>query len=476
MRALALVLLAGACGKRVAETPTFALRAVVKPTLARLEAELHAPVVAPEAEADVRDRFEAVIGPLRGGATDLRELVIEDARALPPAGVELLARALLDPAESELTALGLAEVLGALATPRALEALCAGLESPERPALRAQCAYRLGLAGDDRLVPRLVLRLKYEKDFETVYWVADALARFGHLAGLDALLVLWSRAASDELRANAAYRLNEMAREHDLADVETLIGRWRDGTLPEREPPSQALALEGWRWIARLGEWNLRYVDDARYVLVGLESWIVPMLAEAVHEEEVYVRLHATQVLERRGRRGTGAAATLQAALLEPRIAALAASALAALGATDAVPALERAASESTDPELQTGATRALGVLGLQRSVPVLRALFASAGALDLRQAAAESLLAIEPSGDALTFLRDCLLDERADSGSAELALGAWLAAHAAADPAAAAALERWSALDGEAGRIPTETEVRTRRRARLEVIRELGP
>jgi HEAT repeat protein len=474
--ALGLALLAGACGERAEPGPTFPLRAVVKPVLARLEADLPPPEAVPEADGDARDRFEAVIGPLRASDADLRELVIEDARALPPAGVELLARALLDPAESERTAIALAEVLGALATPRALEALRTGLESAPQPAVRAQCAYRLGRSGDDRVVPCLILRLKYEKDFETVYWIADALARFHHLAGLDALLVLWSRAASEELRANAAYRLNELAREHDLADVTELIGRWRAGTLPARGTPSRALELEGWRWIARLGEWNLRFVDDARFVLVGLEGWIVPVLVEALHEEEVYVRLHAAQCLERRGRRGAEAAATLEAALAEPRIAAVAAGALGALGATSAAPALERAAGTSGDPELRTGATRALGLLGLERSVPVLRALFGSAGSLDLRQAAAEALLSIEPATDALSFVRECLLDERADAASAELALGAWLAGRAAADPAAARALERWNSLGPEPGKIPTEAEVTERRRARHEVLRALVP
>jgi HEAT repeat protein len=471
--ALGSALLAAACGERSGEAPAFELRPVVQPTLARLEAELPALPAPPETDADVRERFEAVIGPLRGGNPELRELVIEDARALPPQGVELLARALLDPAEAELARTGVAEVLGALATPRALEALCAGLEGAHSPGLRAQCAYRLGLAGDDRVVPRLVLRLKYEKDFETVYWIADALARFHHLAGLDALLVLWSQASSAELRANAAHRLDTLAREHDLADVETLVASWRDGSLPARAAPSRALVLEGWRWIARLGEWNLRSVDDARFVLVGLEGWSVPLLAEALHEEEVYVRLHVAHVLERRGRRGVDAAATLEAALDEPRIAAVAASALGTLGATAAAPALERAASTSRDAELEIGATRALGVLRLERSVPVLQALFASAGAFDLRQAAAESLLAIQPSREALAFVRACLLDERADAGSAEFALGAWLAERAAEDPSAAAAFARWESLGVLSGQIPSESQVRERRQARHAVLSE---
>ena len=480
--ALGLALLAGACAEG-AKAPVFELRSVVEPAQARY-ADLAVPEAAPEADADTRERFEAVVGPLRGGNADLHALVIEDARGLSPAGIELLARALLDPTEPEVGRIGLAEVLGALAKPRALDALCTGLESAAEPAVRLQCAYRLGQAGDDRVVPRLLLRLKYEKDFETVYWIADALARMGHLQGIEALFVLWSGAASsgapssgaasEELRGNAGARLAELATAHGQTDAVALRKAWSEGALPPERAPSRALELEAWRWIARLGEWNWRTVDDARFVLEGLEGWVVPMLSEALHEEEVYVRLHATQCLERRARRGAGAARELEAALIEPRIAPTAASALAAIGASEAVPALERAASASADLELSTAAARALGVLGLARSLPVLEALYASAGAIDLRQAAAQALLAIEPAHAALSFVRECLQDERADGGAAENALGAWLAKRAAADPALGDVLARWESLAGAQEHIPTEAEVRERRGARAEIMQAL--
>jgi len=48
--ALGLALLAGACGGHAAEPPAFALRAVVQPTLARLEADEPVPAAAPEAD------------------------------------------------------------------------------------------------------------------------------------------------------------------------------------------------------------------------------------------------------------------------------------------------------------------------------------------------------------------------------------------------------------------------------------------
>lgn len=474
MRALALglVLFASACGEAPTEVPPFALRAVVAPAIAHLEALVPPPPPAPEADADVREACEAILGPLRAVAARLRPLVIEDARRLPPSGVELLAQALLDAEETAATRVGLAEVLGTLATPRALEALCRALETAPEPAVRAAAARCLGLARDDRVVPRLVLRLKYEKDYETVAWLADALARLGALAGLEALEVLAARAPDDALRAKSAARLAELAREHGLAQAADIRPRWSEGLLAARGEPSPALVLEGWRWIARLGDWNLRPVDDARFVLVGLEDWIVPMLAEALHEDEVHVRLHAAQALERRGARARGAAPELEAALREPRLAPAAADALGALGVASVAPVLESAARTSLDPELRAAATRALGRLGLPRSRPTLEALFASADSYDLRQTAAQALLALDPAHPAADFLCESLTDERADAGAAEHALGAWLATRAASDPAAAEQLARWNALDPDPERIPSEAEARARQRARAELLR----
>ncbi|HEX6885162.1 MAG TPA: HEAT repeat domain-containing protein, partial [Planctomycetota bacterium] len=211
--ALALACLGTACREET-PPPVFELRAVVAPALARLEAELP-PVAASDAgdAAAAREAFDAILGPLRSGDPDFVALALEDAARLPPAAVELAAQALLDPSEEPAVRVALADVLGLCATPRALEALLDGLEATDVPALRVQCAYRLGQAGDDRVVPRLILRLKYEQDLQTVYWLVDALARFGHLDGLEPLVVVWSR-AEGELRAHAAARLSELAAEH----------------------------------------------------------------------------------------------------------------------------------------------------------------------------------------------------------------------------------------------------------------------
>lgn len=469
---LALALLVAACGRRVG-APVYELREVVASAIARLEAEVR-PADGAGEDADARDALAAVLGPLRSDDADLRALAVEDARNLPPAAAERAAQALLDAAEPAATRVALADVLGALGTPRALEALAAGLAGARESEVRARCAHRLGQAGDDRGVPRLLQRLKHEEDLDVVLAIVDALARHGHLAGVEALVVVWSR-AQGETRALAATRLDEIAREHGCGDVDTLRARWREGRLPARARPSPALVLEGWRWIARLAEWQLRGVDDARYVLVGLEDWIVPLLAAALRDENVYVRVHAAQCLERRGARAAAAVAELEAALAEPRVAPTAASALAALGAAPAAPALERAAGTSTDPELRVAATRALGTLGLPRSLPVLERVFAEARSPDLRQAAAEALLVLAPGHAAFGVVRDCLLDEHADAGAAELALEIWLERQRASRPELGPQLERWNALAAPAGEVPSAAQVADRRRARAEILRALA-
>jgi HEAT repeat protein len=462
------VLLLAGCGQEPRPAPAFELGPVVTSALAQEE-----DLVDPSSDAgDADEALEAVLGPLLSGDEDLAALALEDARALAPAALERAAARLIALDEPVETRVALADVLGSSATPRALEALLAALSGAPEAAVRTQCAWRLGQAQDERVVPELLLRLKYERDSRTAYWVADALARFGHLAGLEALVVIWGR-EEGELREHAAAKLRALADEHGCASIDELRERWRMGRVSPRPTVGAALQREGWRWIARLAEWQLRGVDDARYVLVALEDWIVPALAAALHDEDVHVRLHAAQCLERRGPRAAAAAAELEAALAEPRIAATAAAALAALGATSAVPALERAVAISRDPELRVAAVRALGHLGLSRSISVLEALLEEEQPFDLRQALAQALLALDPRHEAVAEVLVSLTDERGDAGDAELALEAWLVERARAETRFAELLARWTALGPAPETVPTASEVTERRQRRARLLRD---
>ncbi len=479
MRVLSgLALLAAACGSHEAPSSRFELRAVVASAVAELEARVEPTSPAASSPAAERDRLEELLDSLRADDPDMRALAVEDARTLSRAGVALLVPVLGDGAESSACRSAVAQILGIHATPEGLEALCDAVENAPEPWLRAQCAHRLGGTGQDRVLPRLLLQLKYEKDYETAFWLADACSRFGHLAGLEAMFVVWNGTDDETLRARVAQRTGELAAELGAEDPDELLRRWGAGTLASVEPfePSPALRLAAWRLIRDLGEWNLRTVDDARFVLTHFESWIVPLLAEALHESGLYVRIHAAQCLERMGPRAAGARTALTAALGEPRAAPAAAAALGAIGDAGAAGELERSLHESEDPELRVASALALGALASPSSLPALRRAFDPAQPFDLRQAAAAGLVRIDEAPDALAFLLECLTDEQGDASAAELALGAWIVRRGERDPAAASAVDRWKALDPPTGSIPDEAETDRRRAERSTLVRELLP
>lgn len=483
MRAvLALAVFATACEQgepeRTPVAPAFELREVVAPRLAALRAALP-PVAEPAlASASLQQELEPILGPLRSGDRDMAALVLEDARSLPPEVMAALVPVLRDASEAAACRSGVAEILANDASPGALEALLAAVEGASEPWLRAQCAYQLGRAGHDFVLPRLLLRLKYEKDFGAAFWIADTVSRLGHLAGVEGMLVVWSGTSDETLRAQAEQRLYELATERGCASAGEVVERWRAGTLPPSDPPftpSPALEAEAWRWIEALGTWSLRTVDDARFALSRCEAWVVPLLVETLHESRVHVRQHAAQCLERMGPRARSAADALVAVLDEPRCAPAAAAALGALGAPASAAALERRLA-SPDPELRVAAAAALGTLAVPSSRVPLRSAFEGSAALDLKQAAAQALVRLEDARDALEFLLGCLANPGADAGAAELALGSWLARRAEREPDIAPTLERWRALDPAPGALPDDEALRRRREQRAVLVREALP
>ncbi len=484
---LALLVLAtclAACGSDERVRSAYELRAVVAPAIEALTEQIDG-ATSPSEPGDGPGADEApleeILGPLRSGNPDLRALAVEDARKLSASTVLRLAPILSDASESAECRSAVVEILAERGTPEAFEALCAVLETASESWLRARCAYRLGRAGHDALLPRLLLRLKYEKDHETAFWLADACSRFDHLAGLGALFVVWSESEDEGLRVRVAQRTNELASAHHVAGGNELLARWKAGTLEAPGPafePSRRLRLEAWRRIRDLGAWDLRTVDDARFVLTRFEAWIVPLLAETLHEAEVHVRIHAAQCLERMGPRAGGALDALVDGLNEPRVAPVAASALGSLGNPSAAVAIEQRLDASGDLELRVACTSALTALAQRTSLPALRRAFDAGQAFDLRQAAADGLARIDHDRGAIGFLVACLTDASADASAAESALGAWLAERAEHEALAASVLERWRALEPAPGSIPSAEELERRRAARAAIVQEFlrGP
>lgn len=472
------ILLAG-CGDPTppAESlPKFELRDVVEP---RLAAAGPAPVAAtpPPPSDDQLEEWRALLDTLAAPRASLREEVLADLVSRGAVAVPWLTQVAADTsADAGLRAAAL-EVLGGIDTPEAAEALVVGLEKDPEPWVRSNCAFRLAASRHDRFLPRMLLRLRYESDDETAVWIGDTLARRGNHSGIDGMLVVRARAKDEERVAWVDSRLAELAAAVGAPDGLALAADWASGELERRHPqppPSKELEREIWSVIRALGEWDLRVVDDRRFVLSHMNAWVVTPLCETLHEQNVYRRLHAAQCLERMGPRAFAAVPVLLDALAEPRLAPGAAAALGSIRQASARPSLERALRAS-DLDLATASARALGRLGDAAAAPALLEAFAPGRAVDLRQAAAESLLELG-SPQALPFLIERLTAPRAEAVSAEAALQRWLARQAASsDPAVAepfsARLEAWRRLDDlPAGTIATREQLAARLEARAKL------
>ena len=372
-----LALSLAACGEEppaAPPAPTFELHPVVDPALAALEAELAADerAVDPTPEEDVRGLLEM----LASSSGSMHDIALEEVAGMGDAAVPTLT-AVLGAADTALEQrLTILEVLGAIDTPRAAELLFAELENGE-PLARAHAAWRLGAGTQDWIVPRLILRLKYEKDHDAVIWIARSLARFGNYHGLGALVTVAFQSPDENLRASALARIEGIMSEVNppadeepvFADVYALNAAWLagdpDGLLPTR-PRSQRFAREVWRRLERLREFQLRGVDDSRWICANLGTRAAPILAEALHDSDSYTRVHVAQCLERMGRRAAGAVPELLAGLDEPILAPNAAAALGAIGDPRAEPALLARLEPEHEFGLRLACARALGGLGEQ--------------------------------------------------------------------------------------------------------------
>ncbi len=476
--ALIFALALASCGgsdSSAVEKPLFALRPVVQPALAAATARApKTPVTTAPADPEA---VEAVLTTLESSDARMRGLAAVDAKALGDGAVAALAAVLDDASAPTERRSSAAQALGAIATPAAVDVLLDQLEVGRDAWLRAQCAWQLRAAGLDEVIPRLSHRLKYELDGTTVIWIADALASFDNLSGLDGLRVLQGSANDAAVRSDAAERMASIAAERGFTDGDALYAAWYagdpEGRLPVREP-SPALVREAWSYIARLAQWDLRSVDDGRFALVRMESWIVPLLVEALHDEDVYTRVHAAQCLERRGLRARAATTELIAALAEPRLAPQAAAALAAIGDERAGPPLEELARSARDLDLRVAATRALGSVGGESALGVLRDQWKPDQPIDLRQAAAGSLVMLGQGDAVVPFLLECLTSTTADASAAEHALGAWIDVHVRHEDAGWAEFAaRWSALEPTRNAVPDAAQVAERRSARAAIARE---
>ena len=174
--------------------------------------------------------------------------------------------------------------------------------------------------GTEAMVPRLTLRLKYEKDWAANVDIAVGLLRFGCGAGLEPLVTILRTEQGvpglERARWAAVSALSSLPPAPEWNPGESFDGDWRrllevellwrrDHVLPgfdETSHPSRALRAELWKTIARFRSQPLRPVGDARYVLVRLPSWVFAPLCRTTFDQDRYVREHALQCLAWIGR------------------------------------------------------------------------------------------------------------------------------------------------------------------------------
>jgi HEAT repeat protein len=402
-----------------------------------------------------------------------RDLPLLEVRELGDGAIPQLQGALGDTSRNADLRAAAIELLAALGTRRAIGTLCDHLERAPEAWVRAHCAWRLGEAGRDLALPRLVLRLNYERDPEARFWIASSLGAMRNDAGLETLWAIAQGGQEPELAAAAATRLEELASAAGATDAREHWALFASGDPDRRlrrHSPSTELRLEIWRLVERLSgaHFQLRGVDDARFALARLGPAAAEVLAEALQEEDVYVRVHSAQCLERMGPGAFDAGPALMAGLQDPELAPAAALALGAIGYPLAESRLQAALSSGTPHELRVAAVEALGRLRLPSSSAALSSLFASEEALDLRERAAQALVALGRGRDVAPALIGWMESREADRHAAESAFARWLSEEQS--PAALELAAAWRELAPPPGVIPTpaQDEQRIARRAAL--------
>ena len=464
------------CSEPATELPTFEHYPALSQALAEAEAAVEAARSEAPAAAEVEpEHVSGLVHMLANSSGRTRELPLEEIATLGDGAAPLLAVIAANTEHDGAERLAACELLAALGTPRATEHLLQLCEKAPEGWLRSQAAWRLAGVPHDWIVPRLAYRLKYELDEEAAIWVAHCLGAHGNYSGLEGLWSMSRGGGSEAVRAAAAERLAELAKAAGAASPEEHWELWT-GTDPERRlwraEPSPRLVRDVWRQIEQLsGEhFQLRGVDDARFILSRLGSWVTEPLSRALHDEDVYVRVHAAQCLERMGPRANRAGPVLVEALADPSVAASAAAALGRVAYPSAEPVLRRLLEDTgTDHELRVACAAALGRIGLSASIEALEGLANSSAPADLRQTSATSLVGLGVGDRAASFLLEALAPGSPDRPGAEAALGAWLAQ--LEDDAGREALQAWNALAPAAGAIPTRVEVEARLAARRHLL-----
>ena len=491
MKRLAWLLLLPACGPApepegpppdeldALGAPVFSAR--VRERIAELEALVRAADEAREAadRAPEEGELASLVEMFQTSRGRMREVPLAETALMGDAALEEL---LAMNADEELSgdarnaALHLAFAIG---TPAALDAVVSVLESASEPWRRRYAAWLLGQTDDDRYLLRMLLPLRYEKDPETVCWLAEALAKHGNYAGLEGLASVVEQGGDGAQLALAKQAELVASAVLGLSEVGELEALWASAEAHEKldREPSDALRLEAWREVAELSQerFQLRGVDDARFVLCRTGPWGARLVAEALADEDPYIRLHAAQVLERMGGRARPVVGALQTLLRDPRTAHAVAEALGAVGDPSSLALLLAALRPHRAHELRVGAAHGLGKLADPAAAAELSRLVTDeAEPLDLRLAAAGALASCGEGRTAARFLARGMEDPLGDPQGCEVALGQWIASEAeAGSEGFDTILGSWRDLEGPPALLRTAEDTRARLAARAALVRD---
>ncbi|MBL8858002.1 MAG: HEAT repeat domain-containing protein [Planctomycetes bacterium] len=127
--------------------------------------------------------------------------------------------------------------------------------------------------------------------------------------------------------------------------------------------------------IKAMGSWDNKTWNQAMGVLQGIGEPAIPAVVEALEHEELYIRLHACDMLVRLSVPGDLAAPKLIASLSRPNALdrSHAAQALGDRKVAAAVPHLRKLALTDRDPDVVRAAARSLAQIGAKDAVPDLK-------------------------------------------------------------------------------------------------------
>jgi hypothetical protein len=244
-------------------------------------------------------------------------------------------------------------------------------------------------------------------------WLAEALHCLGNRAGLPYLLALLPRPDTADV---AAQRAAEICRRAgiELDGTTTwndalagLVAEWRStGAAPPADQLTQARIAAH---LVAFENFQLREVDEARFVLARLGSTAMPLLREALPASEPYLRTHVLEILRELGPAARDAAQDVLPLCRDELTRADALRVLGRIGATEVAPHV-LACLTAGELEVRAAAAEALGGLRAEGVIPALAAVFDDVSeSLDVRVRAAASLAVLVPYCTARTWLEELL-------------------------------------------------------------------